>query len=80
MSSAYLRVGKQLCLPVVFSLVWGTAYSVSIHPIVYVEAFISTFILLALHPYALFSFQISGLHYPFPSVTTLQLVPLQRDS
>lgn len=56
MSSAYLRVGKQLCLPVVFSLVWGTAYFVSIQPIVYVEAFVSTFILLALHPYALFSF------------------------
>lgn len=53
-SSAYLGVGKQLCLPVVFSLVWGTACSVSIQPSVYVETLVSTFILLALCPCAVF--------------------------
>lgn len=56
MSSACLRVGKQLCLPVIFSLVWGTAYSVSILPLVYVEALISAFVPLALRPSTLFSF------------------------
>lgn len=47
-SSAYLWVEKQLCLPVFFSLVWGTAYPVSIQPLVCVEALVSTCILLAL--------------------------------
>lgn len=70
-SSAYLAVGKQLCLPVVFSLVWGTACSVSIQPSVCVETLVSTFIPSALCPCALFSFQISGLPSPFPSVATL---------
>lgn len=66
MSSAYLRVGKQLCLPVVFSLVWGTAYSVSIPPLVCVEALVSTFVLLALRPSALFSFPDVGIALSLP--------------
>jgi len=51
-----LEWGSSCVCPSSFSLVWATAYSVSIQRLVYVETLASTFILLALRPCALFSF------------------------